>query len=111
MKSGHGCLSRKRTRPASGVSTAVTLSLRPRAKMPRYRSNENLTSSAVTGSPLWNFTPRRSTKSYTSPSGETAHDSARLGASGLPGIGLTTPSWSANRTMNAVMIVVSAGSK
>jgi len=25
------------------------------AEMPRYRSNENLTSSAVTGSPLWNM--------------------------------------------------------
>ena len=35
----------------------------------------------------------------------------QAGARGLPGIGFTTPSWSAYSTMNDVMIVVSAGSK
>src|SRR6266849_3361284 len=111
MKSGHGRLRRKRTRPGSGISTAATLSLRGREAAPRYRSKENLTSSAVTGSPLWNFTPLRRTNSYTSPSGDTLHDSARLGAMLLPGIGFTRPSWSAYMTMNGVTIIVSAGSK
>src|SRR2546426_12814003 len=43
-------------RPGSTISTAAALSLSAFAEMPRYRSNENLTSSAVTGSPLWNST-------------------------------------------------------
>ena len=45
------------------------------------------------------------------PSGDTVHDSARLGASGLPGIGFTMASCSAYITMNGVMMPgVSAGS-
>jgi hypothetical protein len=40
------------------------------------------------------------------------HDSARLGAMLLPGIGFTIASWSAYRNMNGVMSPgVSAGSK
>ena len=62
-------------------------------------------------SPLWNFTPLRSVKSYTRPSGDICHDSARLGAVGFPGIALASASWSAYMTMNGVMIPsVSAGS-
>src|SRR5712691_11902639 len=111
MKSGHGCLRRKRRWAESGVSTAATLSLRAFADTPRYRSNENLASSAVTGSPLWNLTPLRSTNSYTRPSGETVHDSARLGAIALPGIGFTSASCSAYRIMNGETTPgVSAGS-
>src|SRR6266705_4703522 len=111
MKSGHGRLRRMRTRPGSDVSTTATFSLRGLWATPRYRSNENFTSSAVTGSPLWNLTPLRSTNSYTSPSADILHDSARLGASGLPGIGFTTASWSAYSIMNGVITDgVSAGS-
>src|SRR5438445_5063476 len=84
--------------------------LRADAAVPRYRSNENFTSSAVTGSPLWNLTPLRSTNSYTRPSGDTVHDSARAGAMLLPGIGFTSASWVAERTMNGVPWIVSAGS-
>src|SRR6266516_2707711 len=47
MKSGHGCLSRNRTRRGSGVSMAATFSLSALAEMPRYRSNENLTAAAI----------------------------------------------------------------
>jgi hypothetical protein len=65
------------------------------AATPLYRSKENFTSSALTGSPLWNFTPLRRTNSYVSPSLETAHDSARLGAIAWPGMGLTSASWRA----------------
>ena len=62
-------------------------------------------------SPLWNFTPLRSVKSYTRPSGDICHDSARLGAAGFPGIAFTSASWIAYITMNGVMIPwVSAGS-
>jgi hypothetical protein len=46
-----------------------------------------------------------------SPSGDAFQDSARLGATALPGIGLTRASWSPFSTMKAVPIVVSAGSK
>ncbi len=63
MKSGHGCLSRKRTRWASMISTAATCAFRVPAAAPRYRSKENFTSSAVRRSPLWNRTPLRSTNS------------------------------------------------
>jgi hypothetical protein len=46
-----------------------------------------------------------------SPSSDADHDSARLGASGLPGIGFTMASWSAYITMKGViMLGVSAGS-
>jgi hypothetical protein len=41
------------------------------------------------------LTPLRSTNSYVSPSFEAVHDSARLGAQALPGIGFTSASWSA----------------
>src|SRR5712671_1396903 len=78
---------------------------------PRYRSKENFTSSAVTGSSLWNFAPWRNAKSWLRPSSEAVNDSARHGASGLAGIGFTIASWSAYNTMNGVMIAgVSAGS-
>jgi hypothetical protein len=52
----------------------------------------NFTSSAVNGSPLWNFNPSRSLKSYTRWSALTVHDSARLGVMRLPGIGFTSAS-------------------
>ena len=52
MKSGQGCLSLKRTRLASGVSTAATRSFSALFAAPLYLSYENFTSSAVTGSPL-----------------------------------------------------------
>src|SRR2546430_1726915 len=51
MKSGHGCLSRMRTRCASTTSTPATRAFSVAAPPPRYRSSENFTSSAVTGSP------------------------------------------------------------
>ena len=60
-------------------------------------------------SPLWNFTPLRSVKSYTRPSGDICHDSARLGAVGFPGIALASASWSAYMTMNGVMIPCGLG--
>src|SRR5438445_490820 len=111
MKSGHGCFRRMRTRRGSGASTACTRSLSIRAEAPRYRSNENFTSSAVTGSPLWNLTPARRTSSTTRPSADTFHDSASAGAMGLPGSGLSIASCNAYRTTNGVMIPdVSAGS-
>ena len=72
----------------------------------------NLTSSAVTGSPLWNSTPFRSVKSYTRPSGDTFHDSARLGVNLLSGIAFAMPSCTAYITMNGVMrLSISPGSK
>src|SRR5262245_17277228 len=42
---------------------------------------ENLTASALSGVPSWNFTPLRSLKGYWSPSFEMVHDSARPGTS------------------------------
>src|SRR5258708_4094858 len=73
--------------------------------------NENLTSSAVTGSLLGNAMPLRSTHLTLSPSSEAVHDAARLGAKACPGIGFTIASCSAYSTMNGVMIPeVSAGS-
>ena len=60
---------------------------------------------------MWNFTPLRSVKSYTRPSGDICHDSARLGAVGFPGMAFAIASWIAYMTMNGVMIpCVSAGS-
>src|SRR5439155_247292 len=87
MKSGHGSLKWKRTRPGSTIWTSRTRSLRSLAAAPRYRSKENLTSSAVTGPPLWNFTPLRRTNSYVRPSFDTVHDSARLRESSPAGSG------------------------
>jgi bacteriorhodopsin len=50
-------------------------------------------------------------KLYCLPSGETCHDSARLGAVTLPGMALAIASCIAYMTMNGVMIPsVSAGS-
>jgi len=95
MKSAQGFLRRKRTRCASTISIAATCAFRVEAATPLYRSKENFTSSALNGSPLWNFTPLRSTNSYASPSLETVQDSARLGAIGWPGMGFTSPSWRA----------------
>ena len=79
MKSGHGSFSWKRTRPASTAWTSRTRSFRIFAPEPLYRSKENFTSAAVTGSPLWNFAPLRMTNSYVSPSFDCVNDSARLG--------------------------------
>src|SRR5205809_2199062 len=111
MKSGHGSFKWMRTRPGSTTWTSRTRSLKAFTPAPRYRSSENLTSSAVTGSPLWNFAPLRRTNSQARPSLETVHDSARLGARGTPGIGFTMASCSAYMIMNGVMIPgVSAGS-
>ena len=95
MKSAHGLLRRKRTRCGSTASTAATCALNVAEATPLYRSKENFTSSALSASPLWNFTPLRSTKSYVSPSLETVQDSARLGAIAWPGMGFTSPSWRA----------------
>src|SRR5262245_28762294 len=103
MKSGHGSLRTKRTWPGSTTWTSRTLSLSSLAAAPRYRSKENLTSSAVTGSPLWNFVPLRRTNSYVRPSLETVHDSARLGVLSPPGIGFTSASWTAYNTMKGLM--------
>src|SRR5262249_60489010 len=72
---------------------------------------ENFTSSEVTDSPLWKRTLLRRANSYTRPSDDIVHDSARLGAMCLPGIGFSMASWSAYRTMKGVMSPgVSAGS-
>src|SRR6266540_4159461 len=103
MKSGHGSFRWKRTRPGSTIWTSRTRSFRSLAAAPRYRSKENLTSSAVTGSPLWNFTPLRRTNSYVRPSFDTVHDSARLGVLSPAGIGFTSASWMAYSTMNGLM--------
>src|SRR5262249_62127163 len=76
-----------------------------------YRLSENFTSLGVSVPPLLNLAPLRSVKSYTRPSGAICHDSAMLGAIGLPGIAFTSASWIAYMTMNGVMIPwVSAGS-
>jgi hypothetical protein len=66
-------------RPGSTIWTSRTLSLNSVAAVPRYRSNENFTSSAVTGSPLWKRTPLRRTNSHVRPSLDMVHDSARHG--------------------------------
>src|SRR5688572_10776597 len=79
MKSGHGSLRTMRTRPASTTCTSRTRSLSVFAPEPLYRSNENFTSAAVTGSPLWNFAFFRMTNSYVRPSFESVNDSARHG--------------------------------
>src|SRR5215475_3994540 len=81
-------------------------------EVPRYLSNENFTSSAVTSSPLWNFAPLRRTNSYVRASSDAVHDSARLGASGWPGIGFTMASCNAYITMKGMTVPpdVSAGS-
>src|SRR5262245_981192 len=50
MKSGHGSLKRKRTRWGSITSTPAIRALNGPEAAPRYRSMENLTSSAVRGS-------------------------------------------------------------
>src|SRR5438067_57673 len=78
MKSGHGSLSWKRIVSGSTTSTCRTLAWSSVAPAPLYRSKLNFTSSVVTGSPLSNFSPRRSLNSYVSPSGLSVHDSARL---------------------------------
>src|SRR4026207_1476894 len=125
MKSGQACLRVKRTRRGSTTATFATLLLRraPRARRgaaalvrggalaPRYRSKENLTSSAVITSPLWKRTFLRSTNSYTSPSFDCVHDSASDGVIGLPGPGFTRASCRAESAVNGGMMpAVSAGS-
>src|SRR2546425_563808 len=111
MKSGQGSLRWKRTRVGSTACTSRTRSLKSGAAAPRYRSKENFTSSAVTGSPLWNLTPLRNTKSHVRPSFDMLHDSARHGVLIPAGIGLTSASCSAYMTMNGVISAsVSPGS-
>ena len=63
MKSGHGSLRTKRTRFGATTWTSRTRSFSCLAPLPLYRSNVNFTSSAVTGSPLWNFAFLRRTNS------------------------------------------------
>ena len=90
MKSGKGSWRWKRTRDGLTISTSRTRSLRTLPTLERRKLN--FTSSAVKGSPLWNLSPSRSLKSYTRWSALTVHDSARLGAIRLPGIGFTRAS-------------------
>src|SRR4030095_17221106 len=87
MKSGQASLSTNRTRFGATTWTSFTFSLRSRADAPLYRSKVSFTSSAWTGSPLWNLAFLRRTNSYVSPSFETDHDSARLGVLRPGGIG------------------------
>ena len=56
MKSGHGSCSTKRTLCGSTITTSFTFSC---SCTPLARLKLNTTSSAVNGSPLWNFTPLR----------------------------------------------------
>src|SRR5215813_10434086 len=100
MKSGNGSCRWKRTRAGLTISTSRTRSLSTLPTLERWKLN--FTSSAVNGSPLWNFSPSRSLKSYVSPSLDIVHDSARLGVMRLPGIGFTTASCSAYNTQNGV---------
>jgi hypothetical protein len=51
-----------------------------------------LTSSAVSGAPLWKVTPWRSVKSYVRPFSLSLQDSARLEAYGLSGMDFTEAS-------------------
>src|SRR4029450_4064742 len=63
------------------------------------------------GSPLWNLVPLRRTSSSVTLSGDTVHDSARLGAMALPGMDFTSASCMAYMNRKGVMIpTVSAGS-
>jgi len=55
MKSGHGSFNTNFTRRASTTWTSLIFSFKSLAAPPLYRSNENFTSSGVTGSPLWNL--------------------------------------------------------
>src|SRR5215813_11116583 len=103
MKSGHGSFSWKRIVSGSTISTCRTRAWSSVAPAPLYRSKLNFTSSVVTGSPLWNFRPRRSLNSYVSPSGLSVQDSAKLLAIFCPGSGLTRPSWRAWRTPKGVI--------
>jgi len=57
----------------------------------------------VTGSPLWNFGPWRSTNSQVRPSLDMLHDSASDGVLSPPGMGFTSASCSAYMTMNGVI--------
>src|SRR5712691_6165176 len=99
-------------RCGSRMSTDLTRSCSSLAEAPRYRRKLNFTSSAVKGSPLWNFRPSRSLNSYTRPSGLSFQDSARHGAMSLPGSGLMSASCMAYRNTNGVpMPGVSAGSR
>src|SRR4030095_16369277 len=88
----------------STISTWRTWAFNSFDPAPLYRSKLNFTSSVVTGSPLWNLRSRRSLNSYTSPSGLSVHDSARLGdILPLPGSGRTSASWRAKRIPNGVI--------
>src|SRR6266496_2932879 len=103
MKSGQAAFRRNRTVRGSGVSTPSTRAWSSLAPAPLYRSKLNFTSSDVTGSPLWNLSPRRSLNSYTRPSGLSWYDSARLGPIFWFGSGRTTASWMAYRIPNGVI--------
>ena len=63
MKSGQGSCSTNRTLYGSTITTSFTFSF---SCAPLARSKLNLASSAVNGSPLWNFRPLRRVNSYTS---------------------------------------------
>src|SRR2546427_1580702 len=95
MKSGHGSLRTNRTVSGSMISTWRTRRFSSLAPAPLYRWKLNFTSSALTGSPLWNLRPRRSLNSYVNPSGLSVHDSAKLLPIFCPGSGRTSASCSA----------------
>src|SRR5437762_4637976 len=99
MKSGQGSCSTNRTVCGSTTATSLTFCL---SCAPLARPKLNLTSSAVNASPLWNLTSLRSLNSYTSLSGLSVQDSARLGVIRLPGIGFTRASCSAYIIQNGV---------
>jgi hypothetical protein len=61
MKSGNGSFRWKRTREGLTISTSRTRSFSTLPTFERWKLN--FTSSAVNGSPLWNFTPSRSLNS------------------------------------------------
>src|SRR5262245_44792450 len=100
MKSGNGSWRWKRTREGPTISTSRTRSLSALPTFDRWKLN--FTSSAVNGSPLWNFRPSRSLNSYVRWSALTVHDSARLGAMRLPGIGFTSAACRAKSSQKGV---------
>ena len=61
MKSGHGSCSWKRTRYGLDDLDLRDLVVQDLAPLARWKLN--FTSSAVNGSPLWNFSPSRSLNS------------------------------------------------
>ncbi len=63
MNSSQGSFSTNRTLFGAATWISFTFAFRSPALLPLYRSKENFTSSGVTGSPLWNLVPFRSTNS------------------------------------------------